>query len=106
VPYIRKLSEKGNERKGFCEEATFRTILGFLPSYLKDFALFAFCTGMRVGEIRSLTWANVSGDVIELQGEDAKNGTARLVPMVGKDLAGILARRKEAQKVKSDDGTT
>lgn len=106
APYIRKLSEKGNERKGFCEEATFRAILGLLPKYVQDFALFGYCTGMRFGEIKSLAWANVRGDVIELQGEDAKNGSARLVPMVGKDLAGILARRKEAQKVKRGDTST
>jgi integrase len=106
APYIRKLSEVGNARKGFVEDATFRAILEFLPTYLQDFCLFAFCTGMRFGEIRSLAWANIRGDVIELQGEDAKNGTARLVPMVGKDLAGIFARRKEAQKVKVGDGTT
>ena len=106
APHIRKLSEAGNARKGFVEDATFRAILGFLPSYLQDFCLFGFCTGMRFGEIRSLAWANVHGDVIELQGADSKNGSARLVPMVGADLAGILARRKEAQKVKVGDGTT
>jgi integrase len=110
VPNIEFLSEKGNARKGFCDEPTFRKILGFLPSYLKDFCLFGYCTGMRYGEIRSLEWAYVSGDVIELQAEDAKGdrdeSNARLIPMVGKDLAGILKRRKIARKVKTDDGTT
>jgi integrase len=99
APYIRKLSEKGNERKGFVDEAQFRPILEFLPAYLKDFALFAYVTGMRFGEVRSLKWANVKGDEIELEALDAKNGEPRVIPMVGKDLAGILARRKEAQKV-------
>jgi len=65
---------------------------------------------MRYGEIRSLKWAYVNGDVLELQAEDAKGdrdeSNARLIPMVGKDLAGILQRRKNARKVKTDDGTT
>jgi integrase len=110
VPNIEFLSEKGNARKGFCDEPTFRKILKVLPSYLKDFCLFGYCTGMRYGEIRSLKWAYVNGDVIELQAVDAKGdhdeSNARLIPMVGKDLAGILERRKTARKVKSDGGTT
>jgi integrase len=55
---------------------------------------------MRFGEVRSLKWANVKDDEIELAALDAKNDEARIIPMVGADLAGILARRKEAQKVK------
>jgi integrase len=110
VPNIEFLSEKGNARKGFCDEPTFRRILKVLPSYLKDFCLFGYCTGMRYGEIRSLKWAYVSGDVIELQAVDAKGdrdeSNARLIPMVGKDLAGILQRRRTARKVKTDEGTT
>ena len=65
---------------------------------------------MRYGEIRSLMWAYVNGDLIELQAEDAKGdrdeSNARLIPMVGKALAGIPQRRKTARKVKTDDGTT
>jgi len=110
VPCIEFLSEKGNARKGFCEEREFRTIHGFLPEYLQDLALFGYCTGMRLGEVLSLKWEYVKGDVIELQAEDAKGdgdeGNARLIPMVGKDLAGILERRKIARQVKAGDTTT
>jgi len=106
APYIRRLSEKGNERRGFTDEATFRKIRDSLPVYLRDFATFAFCTGMRFGEIRSLKWANVHGDEIELEALDAKTDEARIVPMVGADLEGVLRNRKEARKVKRDDGTT
>ncbi len=104
APYIKLFSEKGNQRKGFCEETEFRKILSFLPTYLKDFALFGYATGMRFGEICSLKWEYVTGDVIELQAEDAKGDgdekNARSIPMVGKDLAGILARRTAARTVK------
>lgn len=110
VPYIRFLSEKGNARKGFCEETEFRNIMNFLPEYLKDFALFGYCTGMRCGEIRSLKWEYVKGDVIELQAEDAKGDggeeNARLIPMVGRDLSGVLERRKAARQVKDNAGNT
>lgn len=110
VPCIEFLSEKGNARKGFCEESEFRAIHGFLPDYLQDLALFGYCTGMRLGEVLSLKWEYLKGDVIELQAEDAKGdgdeGNARLIPMVGKDLAGILERRKIARQVKAGDTTT
>ena len=60
---------------------------------------------MRYGEVRSLKWEYVKGDVIELQAEDAKGDgdeeNARSIPMVGKDLAGILERRKAARQVKA-----
>ena len=102
--------KKGNARKGFCEETEFRKIREFLPDYLQDFCLFAYCTGMRYGEVRSLKWKYVKGDVIELQAEDAKGDgdeeNARSIPMVGKDLAGILERRKAARQVKADGTTT
>jgi integrase len=110
VPSIEYLSEKGNVRKGFCEEDEFRKILEFLPDYLQDFCLFGYYTGMRLGEIKSLKWAYVNKDVIELLGRDAKGDqddeNARLIPMVGKDLAGILERRKSARRVKTEDGGT
>ena len=48
--------------------------------------------------------------MIELQAEAAKcdgdEGNARLTPMVGKELAGILERRKIARQVKAGDTTT
>ncbi len=74
-------------------------MLAHLPEDLRDFSRFAFITGMRSGEIKSLTWANVQGDVLTLRGENAKNGEARSVPLIG-ELAGILERRKAARQVK------
>ena len=67
-------------------------------------------TGIRLGEVLSLKWEYVKGDVIELQAEDAKGDgnekNARLIPMVGKDLAGILERRKAARRVKVGETST
>src|SRR5580704_1826257 len=104
VPMINYLSEKGNVRKGFCEEPDFRRIYGFLPEYSADLFLFSYVTGMRSGEVKSPKWAFVNKDVIELQPEKSKEGEPRLIPIVGKDLAGILERRKIVRQAKTPDG--
>ncbi len=52
-----------------------------LPEYLRDFVLFGYLTGMRRGEIASLEWADVDGDIITLRGENAKTGESRTVPL-------------------------
>ena len=103
VPFI-EVEKENNARRDCYKEAEFRMIYKNLPPYLADFALFAVRTGMRFSEICSLQWENVKGDVIELRGADAKgDGSeeyARLIPMAGKDLAGILERREKARKMK------
>ncbi len=43
-------------RQGFFSEPEFRAVVDNLPEYLKDFARFAYFTGMRKGEIASLRW--------------------------------------------------
>src|SRR5580700_2662332 len=103
---INYLSEKGNVRKGLCEEPDFRRIYGFLSEYSADLFLFSYVTGMRSGEVKSLKWAFVNKDVIELQPEKSKEGEPRLIPIEGKDLAGILERRKIVRQVKTPDGGT
>jgi hypothetical protein len=54
APYIRHLSEAGNARQGFFSEQEFRNVLARLPEDLKDFAAFAYITGMpRAKSLRS-----------------------------------------------------
>ena len=55
-PDIRKLSELDNVRQGFFERPEFLLMKARLPEYLEDFAHFAYSTGMRSGEIKSLEW--------------------------------------------------
>lgn len=109
APEIRKLSEVGNARKGFFSESEIRGVIAHLPDYLKDFVLFAWHTGMRKNEIRSLAWENVSGNdvdgyVIRLRAEDSKTGEPRVIPLVG-ELA-ELKKRREAAKEFEIDGVT
>jgi integrase len=103
APFIRHLSEVGNTRKGFFSEAELAAVIGHLPNDLKDFVRFAAATGMRKGECASLVWSDVEGDVLTLRGENAKNGEARPVPLIG-ELAKIIERRKAARRVE-ENGT-
>ncbi|HKD02386.1 MAG TPA: site-specific integrase [Terriglobales bacterium] len=67
---------------------------------LADFALFGYLTGWRKGEINSLRWSDVDGDVVRLQAENSKNGEARFVTLEG-ELAELIERRKACRQVKT-----
>jgi integrase len=56
---------------------------------------------MRNGEIASLRWEDFDGDCIRLRVENAKNGTARLLPLEG-DLVQPIEWRKAARQVKGN----
>jgi integrase len=103
APQIRHLSEKGNARQGFFTDAEIRALIPNLPGYLKDFVQFAYLTGWRKGEVASLRWEDVEGDVIRLRAENAKNGEPRSVMLCGQ-LADVIGRRKEQRQVKTDSG--
>jgi integrase len=102
APRIRRLDEADNVRRGFFTEREVRLVIANLPSELADFTLFAWFTGMRKSEIASLRWEDFDGDCIRLRAEDAKNGTARLVPLEG-DLIDLTERRKIARKFKANE---
>jgi integrase len=102
APKIRKLDESDNVRRGFFSESEVRQVMANLPADLADFTLFAWLTGMRKSEIASLAWEDVDGDCIRLRAENAKNGTARLIPLEG-ELSELIARRKAARQVKVKD---
>jgi integrase len=74
-----------------------------LPEDLKDFAAFAYVTGMRKGEVASLAWSDVEGDVLTLRGENSKNDEARTIPLVG-ELGEIVKRRQAARRLE-ENGT-
>ncbi len=101
-PHIKHLSEVGNERMGFFTETEIRNLISHLPEYLRDFALFAYITGMRKGEVQSLRWSDVTGDTITLQAANSKNGEGRTIPLEG-ELAEVIERRCEARKIKKGE---
>lgn len=103
APQVRHLSEKGNARRGFFADADFHALQGKLPGYLRDFVQFGYLTGWRKGEIASVRWSDVEGDVVRLRGENAKNGEARSVTLSG-DLAELMERRKTQRQVETKAG--
>lgn len=91
-----------NARQGFLDEPEFRALSSHLPDDgLRDFCLFGYLTGMRRGEIVSLRWADLDGDVLRLQAKHSKNRKPRSIPLVG-ELADIIERRKTARQVKAN----
>jgi integrase len=103
APPIRHLSEKGNARQGFFADADFHSLTDKLPEYLRDFVQFGYLTGWRKGEIASLRWSDVEGDLVRLQAENSKNGEGRSVTLSG-DLADLIERRKTQRQVKTKTG--
>ena len=99
MPHIEKFSEKDNARQGFFERDELERIVEFLPDYLKDLTRFAYHTGWRKGEILTLEWRDIQGDVIRLRPEIAKNKDGRVIISVG-ELENIIARR-QAERVES-----
>lgn len=102
APRVRRLDETDNVRRGFFTEVEVRRVVASLPGELADFTLFAWLTGMRKGEIASLRWEDFDGDCVRLRAEDAKNGTARLVPLEG-ELVELIGRRKTAKQFKAGE---
>lgn len=107
APLIRHLPEQ-NARQGFFEDADFTAVLAALPEYLQDFVRFGYITGWRKGEIGSLLWSDVDGNVIQLRPENSKNGQGRSVPLVDADgkpteVGQIIARCRSRRTVKLKD---
>jgi integrase len=93
-PYFKRLSEKGNARKGFTSRPQLDRVIAHLPEHLRDLALFAFLTSWRRGEILSLEWVSVHSDAIRLSAEDSKEREARSLALEG-ELNEIIERRRK-----------
>ena len=106
APTIAMLQENP-PREGFVEMAEFGAIVNNLPEHLQDFARFAYLTGWRKGEPRSLKWSDVDRGAgrIFLRSENSKNKEPRELPLRG-ELAGMIERRWRARKIDREDGST
>lgn len=96
-------------RKGFLEPEDFPRLRQHLPEYLRPILTLAFYTGMRLGEIRSLTWDRV--DLFDgiLHLEETKNGDPRNVVLNPETLEMFKVERLRfpgCPWVFSRDGTT
>src|SRR5690348_1638220 len=76
------------------ERGDFENVCSHLPDDgLRDFVRWFYWTGMRPGEIRSLSWADFDKETytIRLQASDAKTGFGRAIALVG-ELRAIIER--------------
>ena len=78
-----KMLKENNARDRVLSEAEYLTLLSHCPGYLKPIVKTAYHTGMRQGEILSLTWGQVDlkEGFIKLNPEDTKTNEARLIPL-------------------------
>jgi integrase len=105
APRFKSLPEH-NARQGFFERADFESILPRLTMRgkpdmdLQDFLSWGFWTGMRTGETKSLTWADLDGEAwtIRLHARGSKTRQGRAIPLEN-ELREIVERRTAARQM-------
>ncbi len=86
------LKRNSNARDTVLTIEQIESLMGALPHHTKTIMATAFYTGMRRGEILSLTWdkVNLEKKVIRLEAGDTKDREPRTIP-ISKELFPILA---------------
>jgi integrase len=90
-----------NARQGFLEKADFTAIMAHMNDVdVHDFCEWFYWTGMRPGEIQSLTWAAFDKETwtIRLHAKGAKTGCGRAIGLEG-ELRAIINRRVAARRL-------
>lgn len=103
MPEVPKLRED-NARQGFFAKNDFLAVLSNLGDQdIADFLEWFYWTGMRPGEIRSLTWACFDRETwtLRLHAKDAKTGHGRVIPLED-CLQEIIKRRITARRFGCD----
>ena len=77
------------------DDDEFERLLAELPEYARRIVLAAAETGMRAGEIRRLTWADVDLEAGELRVVEAKNKEFRIIPFTESLRATLEEMRTE-----------
>jgi integrase len=84
-------------RKGFLEHADYQKLRQELPEHLRPALAMGYYTGMRLGEILGLRWANVdlANAEVRLDPGTTKNDEPRTVPLAGELLAMLKIEREK-----------
>lgn len=100
APYIPQLKES-NIRSGFFEHEDFLALRGALPDYAQVAVTLAYYSGMRMGEVCSLTWdkVNLTEGKLYLKAQDTKTDTPRVLYLTG-DLLRVLEAWKQRCEAK------
>lgn len=106
VPRVTRLVKgHANARQRFVERAELESLLAELPSeVMHDVALWGYATGMRKGEILSLTWDGYDKETraIRLHASHAKTGRGRVISLDGwPELAEVIDRRLSDRRLDS-----
>jgi integrase len=105
APVIKLLAED-NAREGFLDPGDFEAVVGHLPGYLQDFGRYAYASGWRRGEVRTLEWADVdrAAGRVTLRREHSKSKEPRILSLTP-TLAALIERRWQARQLTGPDGT-
>jgi integrase len=96
VPYFPMVQET-TVRKGFLSDQQYAALRDALPEELKSLFITAYNTGIRKGELLSITWPQVDFEsrLITLEYGETKNQEARSVPIIAGDMFDALTTAKE-----------
>lgn len=94
-PHVPKLME-APPRSGFVSHGQYLAIRKHLISDYQDVLDFGYYTGWRKGEVTSLEWRDVEGEVIRLRPEVSKTRNGRVL-VLSAPLQAVIVRRRRAQ---------
>lgn len=103
VRHIKSLSTKADQREVYLSKALVMEVIDHAPGWFRSVILSAYYTGMRLGELRTLTRDKVKlgRRMIYLSPDDTKEGQEKRVP-IHRDLGPILEQAMKVRRLDSN----